>query len=445
MSDRPVVVLHGWSDSSESFGDLAGLLREGLGRPVRPVFLADYATMDDEVGFEDLSAAMTRAWTRERLPVAPRSVDAVVHSTGGLVVRDWLVRNFGTSGGAPIHRLLMLAPANFGSPLAHKGNAFLGRVTLGWKADRPFQTGRRILEGLELASPFTADLALRDRFGAADLYGPGRVLCTVLVGNAGWSGIRAAANEDGGDGTVRVSTAAMDAALLEADFTRNPTEPTWTIRESTGRTAFRVMERENHATIAAKEGGPRNRETAACMVRALSVGDRGFAAWRAECAAATARTMERGARRASTHGFQNTVFVVEDPFGNRVRDYFLEFFVRDDDRDLFARLFHRDAIRSVHAFSRDPSWRAVYVDCTVLHRQVDRVGEGMTISLTALPEIRRTRSVGYRTFTDEDIGGIEVPRARFAEIFRENRTLLVRIRIRRDQEPGVFTLTPPPR
>ena len=438
MPERPIVILHGWSDEGDSFRRLGRLLRDRLGQPVRSVSLADYATMDDEVTYDDLAAALTRAWARQKLPMGPGAADVVVHSTCGLVIRDWLVRNFGTSGGPPVKHLLMLAPANFGSPLAHKGNAFLGRMALGWKADKPFQTGTRILRGLELASPYAWDLARRDRFGLADLYGPGRVLCTVLVGNAGYDGIKAAANEDGGDGTVRVSTANLECAMLEADFTQNPKKPIYKLGSSTGATAFRVMEKENHSTIAAKDRGPRNRGTLDAMVRALTVEDGEFGAWREECAAATAEAMERGRRRPETHGYQNTVFVVEDQFGRRVRDYFLEFFVRDDDRDWFAKMFHRDAIRTVHAHGEDPSSRSVFVDCTLLHAQVDRDWEGMVLSLTALPEVRRTGSVGYRTFTDEDIGGIDIPKERLGEFFQGNRTLLVRLRIRREQAEEVF-------
>jgi hypothetical protein len=304
--------------------------------------------------------------------------------------------------------------------------------------------GERILKGLELASPWTWDLARRDRFGAADLYGPGRILCTVLVGNAGYDGIRSIANEDGGDGTVRVSTAAMDAALLEADFATNPGKPTFRIAPSRGETAFRVLPRENHSTIAGKERGPRDPATLEAMVRALEVEDGGFGAWRGECAAATAAAMEAGKGDTGTHGFQNTVFLVEDDAGRRVGDYFLEFFVEDDDRDLVATLFHRDAIRGVHVFSGDSAFRSVYVDCTVLHADVDRPGEGLTVSLTAVPEIRKTRSVGYRTFTDDDVGGIRIPWGRLAEVFRENRTLLARLRIRREQAAGVFRFTPLP-
>ncbi len=56
----------------------------------------------------------------------------------------------------------MLAPANFGSALAHKGRSMLGRVFKGWKTG--FETGEEMLYALELASPFQWDLAQADLF-----------------------------------------------------------------------------------------------------------------------------------------------------------------------------------------------------------------------------------------------------------------------------------------
>ena len=97
----------------------------------------------------------------------------------------------------------MLAPANFDSPLAHKRRSFIARGTLGFirkRKGRPFETGTRILKGLELVSPYKWRLAERDRFGAGGTrYRPGNVFCTVLVGNTGYRGIRSIVNEDGSD------------------------------------------------------------------------------------------------------------------------------------------------------------------------------------------------------------------------------------------------------
>ncbi|MGV8364783.1 alpha/beta hydrolase, partial [Pseudomonas aeruginosa] len=105
---------------------------------------------------------------------APRTVDVVVHSTGALVLRDWLTRHFDPAS-APVKRFLMLAPANFGSPLAHKGRSFIGRVLKGWNRFVG-QTGTQVLKGLELGSPYSWQLAERDLFGAEAWYGAGRLL-----------------------------------------------------------------------------------------------------------------------------------------------------------------------------------------------------------------------------------------------------------------------------
>ena len=205
MSDRPIVILHGWSDVSVSFEPLAKLLRAKLnGRDISIIHLADYISMEDEVRFDDIVSAMARAWERNGLPTGAGSADAIVHSTGGLVIRDWLQRHYRPNE-APIKHLVMLAPANFGSPLAHKGRSLVSRIWKGFFAKRPkgaaFETGTHILKGLELASPYTWDLAERDRFGdGGEMYGPGNVLCTVLVGQDAGGVSNAIANEDGWDG-----------------------------------------------------------------------------------------------------------------------------------------------------------------------------------------------------------------------------------------------------
>ena len=135
--------------------------------------------MEDEIRFDDLVSAMAMEWKKNNFPTSTGSGDAIVHSTGGLVIRDWLQRNYEPND-APIKHLVMLAPANFGSPLAHKGQSFLGRLwkgTIVKQTGAAFQTGTHILKSLELASPFTWDLAEQDLFADGEkMYNPGNVL-----------------------------------------------------------------------------------------------------------------------------------------------------------------------------------------------------------------------------------------------------------------------------
>ena len=196
----------------------------------------------------------------------------VVHSTGALVLRDWLTRHFDPAS-APVKRFLMLAPANFGSPLAHKGRSFIGRVLKGWNRFVG-QTGTQVLKGLELGSPYSWQLAERDLFGAEAWYGAGRLLATVLVGNAGYSGVEAIANEAGGDGTVRIATANLNACRLSLELdVRQRARPGWRLEESRGEIAFAIVDGENHASVALKDRGPKNPHTLELIRAALEVED----------------------------------------------------------------------------------------------------------------------------------------------------------------------------
>ena len=364
VDERPIVILHGWSDTSNSFEPLARLVRARLRRQVSIISLADYISMEDEVRFDDVVEAMNGAWRKHNLPGKKRGVDAIVHSTGGLVIRDWLQRYYAPED-APIKHLVMLAPANFGSPLAHKGRSLIGRVYKGFIAKRPkgrsFETGTHILKELEVASPYTWQLAERDRFGrGGTMYQTGNVLCTVLVGNTGYHGISSIANEEGSDGTVRLSTANMNCARINAVFPARPDndhggyDVGYDLEESSGATAFGVLDGHNHGTITLShrkhdpvgrvEQTKRDGDLLEKIVRGLTVTDENFKKW---CQRLD-RTATRGGRK---HGLQNTVVHVQDQYGVGVEDYLLEFYEEDDDRDRIAELFHKSAIRKVHKYS----------------------------------------------------------------------------------------------
>jgi hypothetical protein len=438
-----LVIIHGWSDSYDSFRALARrLAEEGLDRPIEEVHLGDYISLDDQVTFDDLTEAMQRAWLDRGLPMAPRSVDAIVHSTGALVIRDWFTRHF-TPDTVPLKRLLMLAPANFGSPLAHTGRSMIGRATKGWRGTQLFETGSHILKGLELASDFSARLAERDWFAAEPWYGPGRILCTVLTGNNGYSGISAIANKPGTDGTVRVSTANLSCARLDIDFVADPMQPLyrWTDAVS-GRAAFGIMDEEDHSSICAKNRGPRNAATMPAMLGALTVDDAGFQAWceRLEAANRTVMARRNAGRRAHFHGYQNTVFRVRDQYGRDVTDYLIEFYANDDRGQRARRLtrdFQETVVDNVHVYKGNPAYRSLLINCRELDRLLSRPDDRLYISITAYPEIN-SREVGYRTYGDGDIGALVLDHAQVRALFRENRTLLVTLTLKREQGPNVF-------
>ena len=113
--------------------------------------------------------AMKVAWCDKGLPRDRRSVDMVVHSTGALIARNWMTTFFKPDMN-PVWNLVMLAPANFGSPLAHKGRSLIGRGAKGegWS----MQVGQHLLRDLEIASRFSWELAMRDRFAGSRGMGP---------------------------------------------------------------------------------------------------------------------------------------------------------------------------------------------------------------------------------------------------------------------------------
>ncbi len=117
---RSIVIVHGWSDDSKSFRRLAEQLEAWFGSAPTQIRLADWISLQDDVTYADLAAALDRAWTAQGLSRAPRTVDVVVHSTGALVLRDWLTRHFDPAS-APVKRFLMLAPANFGLAAGAQG------------------------------------------------------------------------------------------------------------------------------------------------------------------------------------------------------------------------------------------------------------------------------------------------------------------------------------
>lgn len=440
-----LVILHGWSDAAGSFRPLARRLVEaGLKDEITEVQLGDWLSLDDEVTFDDLSEAMMRAWAERGLPTEPRSVDLIVHSTGALVVRDWQLKFF-TPETTPVHHLLMLAPANYGSPLAHTGRSVFGRAVKGWHGSRLFETGAQLLKGLELASSYTAGLAARDWFGDQRWFGPGGVLCTVLTGNSGYTGIRALANKPGSDGAVRVASANLAAARLSVDFSTDPARPTYRyLEDNRNRIAFGLLDGEDHSSLCAKDGGPRSERTLPAMLTALRLQDDELEDWAAELAAANAEITARrdGGRSAHHYGYQDTVFRVRDQYGSPVTDYVIEFFVNADFGRRGKRMtrdFIEQVIDNVHVFKGDASRRSFLVNCRALKRLLDRPEDQLFISITATPDIHR-RQVGFRTYTDADIGDLALTRDQVFTLFQPHRMLFVDLVLKREQRDEVFEL-----
>jgi pimeloyl-ACP methyl ester carboxylesterase len=439
---NPLVIIHGWSDEQGSFVALGERIAADLGVAPTEIRLGDWISMNDEVTLLDVAAALNMAWSHYGLPTTPRSVDLIVHSTGALVVREWMTRNH-TPQSVPIHRLLMLAPANFGSPLAHKGHSFIGRAIKGW-GEPGFQTGQQILKALELGSPYTYELAQKDLFDIEKpWYGPSRILCTVLVGDVGYSGIASIANEDGSDGTVRISTANLRAARITLQLNEKQQPLRFEVQTSQGDIAFGIVAGENHSTIAFKDKGPKNSLTPDLVMRALTVDDKSWDRWTAFLAKKT----QGGGERTR---YQNTVIRLRDQLGHEVSDYFVELYRTGNSDSAFEQRLYQKFIDSVHPYEDNQSYRSLYLDIGILDKLRSKIVDkgGLFFSFLASPTYVPSdgngkpglHPVGYLPVPELETGGVKIQPQQLNEVFAAHRTVLIDAQIHRFVDPAVFRI-----
>ena len=152
MSSRPVVIVHGYSDHAQSCGEWCRQLRKA-GYAASDIHVTDYITLSNEITIKDIAEGFDRAI---RLQAGLRSgepFDAIVHSTGMLVLRSWLLTYEARRD--RLKHLIGLAPATFGSPLAHQGRSMLGAIFKGSKAIGPdfLEQGDRVLVGPRARQP----------------------------------------------------------------------------------------------------------------------------------------------------------------------------------------------------------------------------------------------------------------------------------------------------
>ncbi|GAA5786302.1 esterase/lipase family protein [Chitiniphilus shinanonensis] len=438
---EPIVIIHGWSDEAKSFRALAEFIEENLGLAPTLINLAQWRSMHDDVTYADLANAMQLAWTTLGLPQSPRSVNIVVHSTGALVVRDWMT-SFHTADTVPIKRFLMLAPANFGSPLAHKGHMLIGRALKGWK-EPGFQTGEKILDGLELGSSYTWQLADRDLFGEQTWYGPQRILATVLAGNHGYRGFQGAlVNEPGSDGTVFISTANLNAAKLTLQLDdKHQMQGAPTLVVSKGAIGLGIVDEDHGSIIQPGANRPKTREL---ILQALKVTDADYQVansgafpWQA--------TLDSQSEPADGE-FQNTVIHLNDNLGQDITEYFTEFYRQSSTDDEFEYELYKKAIESVHPYSGNTAYRAFYINIGELEYLKTRSRpptRQIYISMLADPVFLPPKQpVGYYRLKSNETGGLCIPANDLHEYFQPHRTLLVGLTLTRLIHESVFRLNP---
>lgn len=438
----PVLILHGWNGASKTFGPLANWLR-GQGFQTTDIYLADYLTMNDEVTIYDLGIAFQNALRALRIPQEHHSFDLIVHSTGSLVARQYLQQVCcGDVTKSPVQHLCMLAPANFGSPLAKVGKSLLGRIVDGWNWDHFFQTGKSTLDALELASPHSWALADADLFNAGfPIFQPTNVMATVMVGTCGFDDIGSVFHENGSDGTVRVSTANLNAHRYRLDFADPKAPALVETPRSVDRIAFGVFDR-NHSTIHDPGANDSNEMWKNIILKALTITPAEYKDHVTQCAKTATLTFtgrDGDPHRDWYHQYMHVVFRVCDQFNTPIHDYFVEFYQQDDDdKDLVFRKIHGEILEKVTTNETSPNYRSFLFDTTDLVKYLDDEPTArIEMSLCAANVSSR---ILYRNPPNQPGSGLPVFDAVRRTFIYPNEPVLVDIRIYRDPTAKVFTL-----
>lgn len=209
---EPILLIHGYASEGkdktveEIYGALPDDLRKTFGDDV--IFdlnLSRWISLNDGVSLDDISFAMERALRSDFEHFFKTGFHVIIHSTGALVVRNW-IKLFGLKP-SPIKNLVYLAGANFGSGLAHIGKGQLarwGRLIFG-------NTGRgmKVLDELEFGAWKTLDMHLSFLADGNDMYKDYEVQEFCMNGSQTLSFLRPIpiryVKEDSADNTVRTS------------------------------------------------------------------------------------------------------------------------------------------------------------------------------------------------------------------------------------------------
>lgn len=397
MTSRQLLLLHGYSDTAKSFSKswipiLTGAWKQpgsslqskhdewaafGATQPVydsEKIFPVTYQSLVNEVSIDDIAEGLHELLRAEEGFDPEHDFDVIVHSTGMLVLRAWLTRY--TKFLPRVKHVVGLAPASFGSPLAHKGRSWLARAFKGNEKLGPdfLATGDLILDALELGSPFTWDLAHRDLFADKPFYGgvPERPYLFTLCGQRGYDGIQRIVNEPGTDGTVRRAGVSLNSLKLRAVVSEQGTTQLAVAAPGARTAPAWLTAEDNHSTILASPSV----EAIAATLRALSVESTdAYATWAQE---AWAIIVKMG----GDQHWQQLVVRAFDDRGRPVDDF--DVHIEMEGGGEVVALTDSSNL-DVHTYARDSSLRCFHLNHSQLHAMKAKTGKEpkIRIELTA--------------------------------------------------------------
>lgn len=217
---EPILLIHGYGSEQDTATSQRGAasIYKGLATWLKSTYssnsvfeldLSRWISLEDGIGLDDVSRAMDAALRGPYSHLIDGTFHVIIHSTGALVVRNWIHKFAGSN--QPIRNLIYLAGANFGSGWADLGRNRLARW--GRELFTGSEAGTKILDALELGASDTIDLHLALMEGDTSMAARG-VREYVIIGSqpaARWfeRPIRFA-KEDGSDGVIRVSGANLN-------------------------------------------------------------------------------------------------------------------------------------------------------------------------------------------------------------------------------------------
>ena len=418
------ILIHGYSATGADLEPWRSRLLQAEIAPVS-IDVGNYITLNNEVTLKDLGEAFDRALRLTEWSSGSKdddwTFDAIVHSTGILVLRQWLTSDPFLGSDDPRSRIrrlkhiIGLAPATFGSPQAKQGRSWLGALVKGNKHLGPdfLNAGNQVLDGLELASRYTWELTHKDMVCDKPLYdkGPNTPYVAVFIGDVPYDGIAAVANPPGSDGTVRWAGCALNTRKVSVDFRRDPK-----LSDPAGRATrcnitpwlqnrqaapMIAVEGKNHGTIVSEPDDG----IAGFISRFLfKVADEeSYNEWETDALAFGQKAMQK-MNSASQEGdsggagWQQLVVHMVDDHGDGVTDYNLQLFIGDSldqsDDPAFPSI-----PMIVDTYSSDSSYRCFYVRLSPAMLSINAPGSRKKLWLELIAS-SGSDLIEYEAYTD---------------------------------------------
>lgn len=218
MGER-VFLIHGWSVTETTTYQALHLKLAEYEFELQEIFLGRYVTLENEVEIRDIAKALHKALHEKLNGDWSIPFHIITHSTGALVTREWIVKFYkkDISRLKPLKNVVFLAGPHFGSRLAHHGRSMLSHALyLG-------ATGKKVLNGLELGSAFSWDLA--EAWLKQSTKNKGirfyNIIGDHIERDIFKSKIFPAAYEEGSDMVVRVSAGNLNFKMIEINALAN--------------------------------------------------------------------------------------------------------------------------------------------------------------------------------------------------------------------------------